>query len=73
MKRDRSLKRIEDEQNVRKTKQIEIDFLQQEIKQMQEEKIKLENTILQYQPHSNLLIQVNQSRSDCLVFKKKFF
>jgi hypothetical protein len=73
MKRDRSLKRIEDEQNVRKTKQIEIDFLQQEIKQMQEEKIKLENTILKYQPHSNLLIQVNQSHSDCLVLKTKFF
>jgi len=59
MKRDRSLRRIDGEQNIRKNKQIEIDSLKQEIEQMQEEKIKLQNIIDQYQRHLNLLTQVN--------------
>jgi len=59
MKRDRSLRRIDDEKNVRKNKQIEIDRLKHEIEQIQEEKIKLEDILDQYQPHLNLLTQVN--------------
>jgi hypothetical protein len=42
-----------------KNKQIEIDFLKQKIEQMQEEKINLEKILFQYQPHLNLLTQVN--------------
>ncbi len=61
MKRDRSLRRIEDEKTVRKIKQNEIDFLQKEIDQMQEEKFRLEKIIRPYQSHLNLLIQVNKS------------
>jgi hypothetical protein len=59
MKRDRSLRRIDDEKNILKNKQIEIDFLKQKIEQMQEEKINLEKILFQYQPHLNLLTQVN--------------
>ncbi len=59
MKRDRSLRRIDDEKNILKNKQIEMNFLENEIKKMQEEKIKLEKIIFQYQPHLNLLTQVN--------------
>jgi hypothetical protein len=59
MKRDRSLRRIDDEKNVRKNKQIEIDRLKYEIEQIQEEKIKLQDILDQYQPHLNLLTQVN--------------
>lgn len=59
IKRDRSLRRIDDEKNLLKNKQIEIDNLKSEIEQMQEEKIKYENMISQYQPHLNLLTQVD--------------
>ena len=59
MKRDRSLRRIDDENIIRRNKQIEIDSLRKEIDRMQEEKIKLEEVILQYQPHLYLLSQVN--------------
>jgi len=59
MKRDRSLRRIDDEKNILKNKQIEINFLKQKIEQMQKEKINLEKILFQYQPHLNLLTQVN--------------
>jgi predicted nucleic acid-binding Zn-ribbon protein len=59
MKHDRSLRRIDDEKNLFKNKQIEIDKLKKEIERIQEEKIKLEKIIFQYQPHLNLLTQVN--------------
>ncbi|CAF3302869.1 unnamed protein product [Rotaria sp. Silwood2] len=59
MKRDRSLRRIDDEKKLIKNQQIEIDLFNQEIQQMQDENKKLENIILQYQPNSNLLTQVN--------------
>jgi len=59
MKHDRSLRRIDDEKNLFKNEQIEIDKLKKEIEQIQEEKIKLEKIIFQYQPHLNLLTQVN--------------
>jgi hypothetical protein len=58
MKRDRSLRRIDDEKIFIKNKQIEIASLKNEIEQMQEEKIKLQKIIYQYQPHLNLLTQV---------------
>ncbi|CAF3749792.1 unnamed protein product, partial [Rotaria sp. Silwood1] len=59
MKHDRSLHRIDDEKNLIKNKQIEINLLNEEIQQIQDENKKLENIILQYQPHLNLLAQVN--------------
>jgi len=59
MKRDRSLRRIDDESIFIKNKQIEIVLLNKEIEQMQEEKIKLQEILDQYQPHLNLLNQVN--------------
>ena len=59
MKRDRSLRRIEDEKIVRQNKQMEIDLLKREIESMQEEKHRLEAIIHQYQPHLDLLTQVN--------------
>ncbi|CAF3019043.1 unnamed protein product, partial [Rotaria sp. Silwood2] len=62
MKRDRSLRRIDDEKNLIQNKQIEIDLFNQEIQQIQNENKKLENIILQYQPHLNLLTQVNLPR-----------
>ncbi|CAF3782740.1 unnamed protein product [Rotaria sp. Silwood1] len=58
MKRDRSLRRIDDEKNLIKNKQIEINLLNQEIQQIQDENKRLENIILQYQPHLNLLTQI---------------
>jgi len=58
MKRDRSLRRIDDESIFIKNKQIEIVLLNKEIEQMQEEKTKLQKLIFQYQPHLNLLTQV---------------
>ncbi|CAF5129702.1 unnamed protein product, partial [Rotaria sp. Silwood1] len=57
MKHDRSLHRIDDEKNFIKNKQIEINLLNQEIQQISDENKKLENIILQYQPHLNLLAQ----------------
>jgi hypothetical protein len=60
MKRDRSIRRIDDEKNLRKNKQIEMNFLQQEIEKMQEEKLRLQEIVEQYQPHLNLLTQVNE-------------
>ncbi|CAF1357545.1 unnamed protein product, partial [Rotaria sp. Silwood1] len=51
MKHDRSLHRIDDEKSLIKNKQIEINLLNQEIQQIQDENKKLENIILQYQPH----------------------
>ncbi|CAF4785677.1 unnamed protein product, partial [Rotaria sp. Silwood2] len=62
MKRDRSLRRIDDEKNLIQNKQIEIDLFNQEIQQIQNENKKLENIILQYQPHLNLLTQANLPR-----------
>ncbi|CAF0804433.1 unnamed protein product [Rotaria sordida] len=58
MKHDRSLRRIDDEKNFIKNKQIEINLLNQEIEQIQDENKKFENIILQYQPHLNLLTQI---------------
>ncbi|CAF4865787.1 unnamed protein product [Rotaria socialis] len=58
MKRDRSLRRIDDEKRFIENKKIEIESLNQEIQQIQEENKKLENIILQYQPHLNLLTQI---------------
>ncbi|CAF2746286.1 unnamed protein product [Rotaria sp. Silwood2] len=58
MKRDRSLRRIDDEKKLIKNQQIEIDLFNQEIQQMQDENKKLENIILQYQPNLNLLTQI---------------
>jgi hypothetical protein len=62
MKRDRSLRRIDDESIFIKNKQIEIVLLNKEIEQMQEEKTKLQKLIFQYQPHLNLLTQVRSCR-----------
>jgi hypothetical protein len=45
MKRDRSLRRIDDESIFIKNKQIEIVLLNKEIEQMQEEKTKLQKLI----------------------------
>lgn len=59
MKRDRSLRRIEDEKIIRQNKQMEIDLLKQEIETMQDEIQHLEAIIHQYQPHLDLLTQVN--------------
>lgn len=59
MKRERSLRRINEEKITRKNKQIEIDHLKQEIEEIDEEKHRLEGIIQQYQPHLNLLTQVN--------------
>ncbi len=72
MKRDRSLRRIDDENIIRKNKEIEIDFLRKEIDRMQEEKIKLEEVILQYQPHLNLLSQVNLFHRSFIIIIKFF-
>lgn len=58
MKRDRSLRRIDDEKNFVKNKQTEIDSFNQNIEKIKEENIKLENLIQQYQPHLNLLTKV---------------
>lgn len=59
MKRERSLRRIEDEKVIRKNKQMEIDLLKREIEEIEEEKDRLEGIIQQYQPHLDLLTQVN--------------
>ncbi|CAF1595807.1 unnamed protein product, partial [Adineta steineri] len=58
MKHDRSLRRIDDEKNIIKNKQIEIEVLKNDIEHMQQEKIKLQKILSQYQPHLNLLIQI---------------
>lgn len=58
MKRDRSLRRIEDEKIIRQNKQMEIDLLKVEIENMKDEKHRLEAIIHQYQPHLDLLTQV---------------
>ncbi|CAF0724749.1 unnamed protein product [Adineta steineri] len=58
MKHDRSLRRIDDEKNIIKNKQIEIELLKKDIEHMQQEKIKLQKILSQYQPHLNLLIQI---------------
>ncbi|CAF1048956.1 unnamed protein product [Adineta ricciae] len=58
MKRDRSLKRIDDEKTFIRNKLAEIDVLKKEIEQIHEEKQKLQEIIRQYQPHSNLLTQI---------------
>jgi hypothetical protein len=70
MKRDRSLRRIDDERIFIKNKQIEIVLLNKEIEQMQEEKTKLQKLIARYQPHLNLLTQVN--RRKCFLLKEIF-
>ena len=59
MKRDRSLRRIDDEKQIIENKRIEINLLNKEIEQIQEENNKLKELISQYQPHLNLLTQVN--------------
>ncbi|CAF0808195.1 unnamed protein product [Adineta ricciae] len=58
MKRDRSLKRIDDEKMFIQNKLIEIDVLKKEIEQIHDEKQRLQQIIRQYQPHSNLLTQI---------------
>jgi hypothetical protein len=60
MKRDRSFRRIDDEKIFIKNKQIEIDLLKNEIKQMQEERDKIQKILFQYQPHLHLLTQVHR-------------
>ena len=59
MKGERSLRRIEDEKVIRKNKQMEIDLLKREIEEIEEEKDRLDGIIQQYQPHLDLLTQVN--------------
>ena len=69
MKRDRSLKRIDDEKTFIQNKLVEIDVLKKEIEQMHEEKQKLQQIIRQYQPHSNLLTQVNPYLKKAYLFR----
>lgn len=63
IKRDRSFRRIDDEKNFLSTKQIEIEKLEKEIEKKQQEKMYYEKIISHYQPHLNLLTQVNEKKN----------
>lgn len=59
MKRERSLRRVDDEKAIIESKRVEIDSLNKEIESMYEGNRKLQDTIAHYRPHCELLTQVS--------------
>ena len=60
MKRERSIRRMDEEMKLIRNKQIEIKSLENDIEQVQKEKMYFDEILQQYQPHWNLLVQVNR-------------
>ena len=58
MKRERSLKRIDDEKNLIEKKTFELDSLRQQIEQIRKENFDIEQIFNLYQRHRNFLAQV---------------
>ena len=64
MKRERSVRRMEEETKLIRNKQIEIKSLENDIEQVQKEKMHFDEILRPYQPHWNLLAQVIGMQSE---------
>jgi hypothetical protein len=60
MKRERLLQCIDTDQHLIQCQQRDIDRLRQTIENEHKHRMQLEHILVQYQPHWNLLVQVNR-------------